>query len=771
MNADMHEVPATGDRRDNVPQLRFQLWRGRRDRTARWVITIGGLAVFVAMVAILLYLTVVAMPLFGGASLSATDISAATGWSATDTRMLTVNESREAGMHLGADGEVAFFDVRSLAPVDTFSLLPEGAAAVTAAAEDIDTTGLFAVAFDDGRAIVARQRWDTRFEGGADTRTVLGSLEFPQGSAPFRLAPGQVRALAVRDHPSALTVAGLSGRHLQLYRLNRTENFLTGEVSLTPSRASASLPFEATALALDGNLRWVYVGDAYGGVHRFELPDPAEPADRADRVDPVALVSLTETGVTRPGDAPITAMRMLLGGTSLLTGDADGVIRQLFPVQGGDGDYVLRTIRAFEPHGAPVARIQPEYRRRGFVTLDAAGELGIHYSTSGRTLARATVAGGGDAALALSPRANGLLVLDDEGQASWMAIDNPHPEVSMATLWGKVWYENYPQPRFTWQSSASTNDFEPKFSLTPLVFGTLKAATYAMLFAVPLALLGAAYTAVFMAPALRARVKPLIEIMAALPTVILGFLAGLWLAPWIEAHLAGIFSLLLLLPAGLFAFAWGWHRMGLRQRIGLPVGWEPLLLIPVMLALGWLAVVLAEPLQSLLFDGDLRAWLSQEQGVSYDQRNALVVGIAMGFAVVPTIFSIAEDALYAVPKTLSDSSLALGATQWQTLVSVILPTASPGIFSGLMIGFGRAVGETMIVLMATGNTPITDWNIFEGMRTLAANIAVELPESAVHSTHFRILFLSALVLFVFTFIVNTAAELVRQRLRTRYSAL
>jgi phosphate transport system permease protein len=100
-----------------------------------------------------------------------------------------------------------------------------------------------------------------------------------------------------------------------------------------------------------------------------------------------------------------------------------------------------------------------------------------------------------------------------------------------------------------------------------------------------------------------------------------------------------------------------------------------------------------------------------------------------------------------------------------------MPTASPGIFSAVMIGMGRAVGETMIVLMATGNTPIMDVNIFEGMRTLAANIAVEMPESEVGSTHFRILFLAAFVLFMFTFVVNTLAESIRQHLRQKYGSL
>jgi len=171
-----------------------------------------------------------------------------------------------------------------------------------------------------------------------------------------------------------------------------------------------------------------------------------------------------------------------------------------------------------------------------------------------------------------------------------------------------------------------------------------------------------------------------------------------------------------------------------------------------------------------LFNGDMPRWLD-DIGVGFDQRNSLVVGLVMGFAVIPTIFSITEDAIFGVPKHLTIGSLALGATPWQTLTRVVLLTASPGIFSAVMIGLGRAVGETMIVLMATGNTPIMDFNIFEGFRALSANIAVEMPEAEVASTHYRVLFLAALVLFMATFIFNTVAEVVRQRLRVKYSSL
>src|SRR5690606_13791775 len=137
-----------------------------------------------------------------------------------------------------------------------------------------------------------------------------------------------------------------------------------------------------------------------------------------------------------------------------------------------------------------------------------------------------------------------------------------------------------------------------------------------------------------------------------------------------------------------------------------PTGWDAALLMPVVVLIGYLSFALNDPMELALFGGDMRLWITRELGISFDQRNSLVVGIAMGMAVIPTIFSIAEDAIFSVPQHLSDGSLALGATPWQTLVGVVLPTASPGIFSGLMIGLGRAVGETMIVLMATGNTPI-----------------------------------------------------------------
>ena len=292
-----------------------------------------------------------------------------------------------------------------------------------------------------------------------------------------------------------------------------------------------------------------------------------------------------------------------------------------------------------------------------------------------------------------------------------------------------------------------------------------------MLFAMPLSILGAMYTAYFMAPKMREVVKPTIEIMAALPTVILGFLAGLWLAPFVEKHLPGVFVMLLLVPFSVLLAAACWEFVPDRFKHRIPDGWEAALLIPVIIIATYISIEISQPIENLFFAGNMPLWLTTEMGISYDQRNSLVVGFAIGFAVIPTIFSISEDAIFSVPKHLTTGSLALGATPWQTMVRVVLLTASPGIFSAVMIGLGRAVGETMIVVMATGNTAIMDLNIFQGFRALSANIAVEMPESEVGSTHYRILFLAGLVLFMATFFFNTAAEIVRQRLRQKYSSL
>src|SRR3990172_7852447 len=178
--------------------------------------------------------------------------------------------------------------------------------------------------------------------------------------------------------------------------------------------------------------------------------------------------------------------------------------------------------------------------------------------------------------------------------------------------------------------------------------------------------------------------------MAALPSVVIGFVAGLWLASRIETRVVPVLAMLVLLPLFGTAGMLLWDRLPRRARDRLKPGTEILLIVPLMLLGALVAIGCGPRLEAALFGGDFKLWLNQALGLVYDQRNSLVVGIAMGFAVIPIIFTISEDAFSSVPAHLSAASLALGASRWQTAVRVVLPTASPGIFSAIMIGFGRA---------------------------------------------------------------------------------
>ena len=251
----------------------------------------------------------------------------------------------------------------------------------------------------------------------------------------------------------------------------------------------------------------------------------------------------------------------------------------------------------------------------------------------------------------------------------------------------------------------------------------------------------------------------------------IGFLAGLWLAPILEDKLTVLVLAGVMVPTAAVVAAALWRLLPRSIQSRIPDGQEVFVLIPIALVALGLGMWLAPHIDAALFGGDVRQWIFETFGAKVEQRNSIVVGLAMGFAVIPLIFTISEDAFSNVPKSFGSASLALGASRWQTAIRVVAPTASPGVFSAIMIGFGRAVGETMIVLMATGNTPILSFSPFNGMRTLSANIAVEIPEAPFGETHYRTLFLAALLLFLLTFVVNTAAEIVRQRLRNKYQAV
>ncbi|MFK7606108.1 MULTISPECIES: ABC transporter permease subunit [unclassified Pseudomonas] len=741
----------------NTPELqRKRRIRALKDHLTRWYVFVGGLAVLGAITLIFFFLGYVVFPLFQGADLT-TKQAMTPVWmqDAGKPLMLSVEEQNQVGMRVSDKGLVLFFNVKNGDELSRVNLPLPADTHVTSIGEDQPGNPVVALGLSNGQALVFRHTYRVSYPDGK--KTITPAVEYPYGEAPIALDP-QGRPLdhvnlSVND--STLVLAGSTGAQLNVVSLASEENMMTGEVTNSETRIDLpQMTEQVKALYVDPRQQWLYVINGRAQADVFSLRDKSLNG----------RYKLVDDATTE-----ITASTQLVGGISLIFGDSRGGLSQWFMARDPDGEQRFKHIRSFQMGTSPIVEITAEQRRKGFLALDAAGEIGVFHSTAHRTLLVEKVAEG-PGIMALSPRANRIIV-EEGGKLVPLTLKNPHPEVSWSALWSKVWYENYDEPKYVWQSTAANTDFEPKMSLAPLTFGTLKAAFYAMLLAAPLAVAAAIYTAYFMAPSLRRKVKPVIELMEAMPTVILGFFAGLFLAPYVEGHLPGIFSLLMLLPIGILVAGFAWSRLPESIRLRVPDGWESMILIPVILFIGWLSLYMSPFMEAWFFGGDMRLWISHDLGITYDQRNALVVGLAMGFAVIPNIYSIAEDAVFSVPRGLTLGSLALGATPWQTMTRVVILTASPGIFSALMIGMGRAVGETMIVLMATGNTPVMEMNLFEGLRTLAANVAVEMPESEVGGSHYRVLFLSALVLLLFTFIMNTLAELIRQRLRKKYSSL
>ena len=231
----------------------------------------------------------------------------------------------------------------------------------------------------------------------------------------------------------------------------------------------------------------------------------------------------------------------------------------------------------------------------------------------------------------------------------------------------------------------------PRYGLLPLIVGTFKITIIAILFAAPLAILAALFSAAFSPRWMREIIKPAIEILAGFPSVVIGFFALIVMATFFQ------------------------HLFGYETRL-----------------------------------------------------NAFVGGVAMALAAIPIIFTVTEDVMTAVPSTYKEASLALGASKWQTAFFVTLPAAAPGIFAAVLLGIGRIFGETMIVLMATGNAALISMNPFDSVRTLSATIGAEMAEVVFGDSHYSVLFLIGTLLFVFTFALNATAEFyVKGRLMTR----
>lgn len=257
---------------------------------------------------------------------------------------------------------------------------------------------------------------------------------------------------------------------------------------------------------------------------------------------------------------------------------------------------------------------------------------------------------------------------------SWKYLIKPHQ------------WTGYERPEFIWQPTSEVE----KFNIVPLFIGSLKTTFVALIFAVPLAIFAAVYLSQLAPTATRERLKPTIELIAGIPSVVLGFFALAIMASFLQ----GVFN--------------------------------------------------------------------------YESRlNAFVAGIALGIAVIPIIFTISEDALTSVPRSYTQAALALGATKWQAAAKVVLPAALPGVGAAVVLGFGRAIGETMILLMASGNASIVSWDLFESVRTITATIAAELRETVQGGYHYRILFLLGTLLFALTFVCNVVADVVIHRFKSR----
>ncbi len=840
------------------------------DRVARWVITLGGIGSIAAVSLVGLFLFYVVVPLFLPPRLPRLDARPASDVVSRAVD-LGVNEYRTMVWSMHRDGMII---VRRLA--DGTVLKRIGVP---------DAERLTCWSFGNGN--------DHCAFGYSDGSIRIGTLGFSTAYLDEDTLPAELRDLAV-DQPAALREGIVERTPEHQFR------FQSLALDLGDPLPLSAAPITLLDQSL-GNRGVVFAAlDAAGSLHVRELrertnlltgkktvtsvgkevdlraaglfaEDRPAPRDllltglgdnallawsdgrllRVDTSDPSAPAVAEDLDIVPEAGHRITALGFMLGKSSLICGDDLGKVRVWFRVKTDelerpDGTSLVMA-HELDTAGSPVTALTSSQRTRMIAAGFADGTVALYQVTNDRRLARVPAADDGEPVeqVVLAPR-NDLLLALAGGQTIQWAVDTKYPEINAKALFGKVWYEGYDAPAYVWQSSAATDSFEPKYSLTPLIFGTLKATLYSLLIGLPLAWFAAISTSEFVSARTKARVKPTIELMASLPSVVLGFLAALVFAPFLAQWVPAALTAVVTVPLCFLLGAYFWQL--LPREKALRVGWAKLPLVALALPLGIVvAWRLGPAVESHLFAGDMLAWLDGQIGSgmggwlflllplsavvvffvqiqivdtwlraprwrwtrarfalvdlgrfvlgvaaalglafgiswllaaagldprgtfvdTYVQRNALVVGVVMGFAIIPIIYTISEDALSAVPNHLRAASLGAGATQWQTAIRVVIPPATSGLFSAMMIGLGRAVGETMIVLMAAGNTPIMEWNIFNGFRTLSANIAVELPEAVQNSTHYRTLFLAALTLFVMTFILNTVAEAVRIRFRKK----
>ena len=841
------------------------------DQISSYVIQTGGALVLVAVLGICVYLAYVVIPLFSSGEVGerlSSDTPMAAG-------LPVLDPYNRGAAFVSPDGSIQPFELSTgnalAAPVPLSEGQRPTALAVVRNGELVaagyadGTVRLGKIGFDESiletqPPTPERTSWAAGgglYEMVTPTRARRSQFEIELGDAvALGEGSGSVVRIDYRIDPTGRTVL-LAVREDGTVLVNtvRTIRPLGGG----PPRTRLS----STSFAIDptGMERWFFVTSDSdhvlalsedGQIRRFSrTPDGFVPAETIEGI---------QTGATA------TAAAMILGGRSLLIGDSTGQIYawHVATSRGETGDQpVEMLVKAHEFSGSDsaVIDIAAGLRDRSIAILGRSGNVRVRHVTSEKIVADFQT-GLEDAVKArLAPKGDGVFVLDASGRGVMRALEPGFPEFSFKALFAPVHYEGQLEPEYVYQSSSGSDSAEIKLSIMPLIFGSLKATVFAMLFAVPMGVLAAVYTSEFLSPGVRKLVKPGVEMMASLPSVVLGFVAAIIVAPYVRELLPSVLVGFATLPIAVLLIAHVWQMVPghVRKRMN---AWQHMAAVLLACGVGvWLAGAMGPAFERLLFappEGvapgaqvDMRRWLNGEygagwpgwfivltgpvaitiavlqsmfltrrldravagrtetsvafvmlvrfvgmlaltlgvalafafalQGLGFDPRdsifgtfsprNTLVVAMIMGFAVIPIIYTISEDSLRAVPDSLRTASLGAGATPWQTALRIVIPVAGSGIFSACMIGFGRAAGETMIVLMATGNTPEMSWNIFGGFRTLSANIAVELPEAPKGSTHYRVLFLCGLVLFLMTFIVNTAAEVVRQVVRSRTSGL
>ncbi len=844
------------------------------DTLAHYTITVGGMLVIIAVFTIMAFLVYVCLPLLDQGSVTGTK-QIKIGAAAAPFVATQIDEQQTIGADVQLDGQVKAFHLGTGTPLEAPSFDLAGATATAFATTLRGDDVLFG--FADGT--VRAGRFDLKQQVLATDSLPAGlrnldARDQTDGKSVFSKIPGQFRRTSVEatlEAPVQIAAAGTAilkadyrsggtaerplktfvtldaAGQLRLSQAYSEINMMTGVA--TTQVSNAVIPIEARSeqivkLLLNTQGDRVLVALRDGTILRYATRDFANP-------------KLAETVRVLAEGVALTAISYQNGESSIVVGGSDGSVSIWFGVDkkskdSTDGIVLTKVHVDFEKQPAPIADIRVSQRTRLFSTADAAGTVWMRHGTTERTLLKlpGTPDATGLQATAFAPKDDGVLGVGRNGDATLWKINIPHPETTIQSLFGQVFYEGYTEPEYVWQSTSGTDAAEPKLSLIPLIFGTFKAAIYSLLFAVPIALFAAIYTSEFLHPRTRSVVKPVMELMATIPSVVIGFVAALVLSPIVENWIAAVVIAFGVVPLALITFAFLWQLLPVsvaNTMDGLP---KLIAYFAVVAMSVWIAIKAGPAIEHAFFAGDFKRWTSGEgsgqpflfllllpvtflivfmtasgilgtgyqtslralghfsaaarelvrwialaalalalgwvasillTGVGVDarggfidtyvQRNALVTSIAIGFAVIPLIYTISEDALNAVPAYLRSGSLACGASRWQTASWIIVPTAASGIFSAIMIGLGRAVGETMIVLMVSGNTPVLDMNIFNGLRSLAANINVELPEAVVGSTLYRTLFLCALVLFVMTFVINTVAELVRQRYRKRAAQL